>query len=230
MDILGQMSSKMDPFSRIEAAANFVDKKTATSIRTKLKRVDEEVKSIERSSGLTYPPYYVEPVLRVVESGDNTGGLGVLYARTIPVDVNGSITIVVELSAPLVLYGTKRVLRIILAHELLHYLELVRRFVRMDISSQITSSSIMEEQYQDNSRVIDPSIVFKDKRLISQLRKEHLEGFTEERLNEKCKSKWIERGLPVQKMPIGANQVSVSPESIIKTSFDHKAVDLVSGI
>ncbi len=106
------------------------------------------VKVVENASGINYPPYYVEPVLTVVESQDNLGGIGVLYARTVPVDATGKVSIVVELSAPLILFGTKTFLKIILAHELLHYVELVKSFTRMDIASQITSSSIFEEQYQ----------------------------------------------------------------------------------
>ncbi len=112
-----------------------------------MKNVEEGVAFVESSiaqPGVRYPPYFVEPLLRVVESRDNIGGLGVLYARTIPVDVNGHVSVLVELSAPLVLYSTKSLLKTILAHELLHYVELVKRFSRMDVVSQITSSSVFE--------------------------------------------------------------------------------------
>jgi len=219
----------MDALFRVEST-DLLDRKLKKSIATKMKNVLEQVKAVESASGLTYPPYYVEPVLTVVESNDNMGGLGVLYARTVPVDANGSITIVVELSAPLVLYATKSLLKTILAHELLHYVELVKNFSRMDVASQITTSSVFEEQYQDGSRAVDPSFVYKEKRLISLLKKKETEGFSDSKLNEKCRLKWIERGLPVHKIPIGTNQASVSAESIVRTNFDPKVKELISKI
>jgi len=217
----------MDSLFRVEAT-NLLDKKMKKAVASKMKNVIEQVKLVEKAAGIGYPPFYVEPVLTVVESNDNLGGLGVLYARTIPIEANGSVSILVELSAPLVLYGTKSLLKVILAHELLHYVELVKSFSRMDISSQITSSSVFEEQYQDGSRAVDPSKVYTEKRLISQLKKRHSGGFADEKLNEKCKTKWIEKGLPVKKIPMGANQATVSVEAIVRTKFDPKLKELIS--
>ena len=219
----------MDALFRVEST-NLLDKKLKNSIAAKMKNVIDGVKVVETASGINYPPYFVEPVLTVVESQDNLGGIGVLYARTVPVDANGIVSIVVELSAPLILFGTKTFLKMILAHELLHYVELVKNFTRMDIASQITSSSIFEEQYQDASRAVDPAKVYREKKLVSMLKKREVEGFADEKLNEKCKVKWIEKGLPVHRIPIGQNQASVSVESIVRTTFDSKVKELVSKI
>ena len=219
----------MDPLFRVETT-NLLDKKLKNRIAARMKNVTEGVKLIEHASGISYPPHYVEPVLTVVESQDNLGGIGVLYARTVPVEANGKVSIVVELSAPLVLYGTKAFLKMILAHELLHYVELVKNFTSMEISSQITSSSIFEEQYRDASRAVDPAKIYREKKIVSMLKKREVEGFADEKLNEKCKAKWIEKGLPVHKIPVGENQATISVESIMSTSFDPKVKELVSKI
>lgn len=198
------------------------------TISAKSETILEGVKAVEKASGFAFPPYYIEPVLTVVESHDNIGGLGVLYARTRPMESSGTIVILVELSAPLVLFGTKSFLKLVLAHEMLHYVELVRNFTKMDIASQITSSSIFEESYEDSTRLVDPSKVYSDKKLVGLLKKREKTGFSDAKLNEKCRLKWIEKGLPTTKIPVGSNQSNVSVESIMRTKFDPKLKDFVA--
>ncbi len=217
----------MDPLFRV-ASTNLLPQKLKKSIGAKMKNVEEGIRVAERASGLSYPPYFVEPVLTIVESQDNIGGLGVLYARTRPVESNGMVAIVVELSAPLVLYGTKSFLKLVLAHEMLHYVELIRRFTRMDLVTEITSSSIFEEKYADAARAIDPSKVYSDKKLVASLKRKEKSGFSDEKLNEKFRKKWMEQDLPVAKIPVGANQANFSIEAIMRTKFDPKLKELVS--
>lgn len=197
---------------------------------SKLKNLVSAVSEIEKLSGLKYPPYFIEPDLRVVESNDNVGGLGVLYARTIPIEIEGKVQILIEVTAPLVLYSTKVTLRLVLAHEFLHYLELVRNFTRMDVMSQITSSSLYEEQHEDYSRAVDPGKIFSNKKLVNDLRKRTTTGLDDQKLNEKCKIKWIEKGLPVTKISLAQNQVHVSIESLMRSAFDPEAKSLVASI
>ncbi len=85
--------------------------------------VQEVISEIENMSGISYPVFYIDPVLTVSISPDNNDGIGILYARTIPVETRGNVEIVIQLSAALVLFSTKSTLRLVLAHELLHYLE-----------------------------------------------------------------------------------------------------------
>ncbi|HVB12686.1 MAG TPA: hypothetical protein VNE86_06095 [Nitrososphaerales archaeon] len=213
------------------ANADFLDKRTKKAITSKLKNVVALVGEVEAKSGIPYPPYYVEPVLTVAESSDNLGGLGVMYARTIPIEANGVVQILVELSAPLVLYATKKTLKLVIAHELLHYIELVRNFTKGDLVSQITASSVYEERYTDYSRAFDPSKVFStssSKALVRDLNKKTLAGLDDEKLNEKCKTRWIEKKLPVAKIPLERNQVHVSMEAIMRSTFEPRVMDLVS--
>ncbi|MGI0091010.1 MAG: hypothetical protein ACREBS_04825 [Nitrososphaerales archaeon] len=205
-----------------------LDKRTKKSIETKMKNVESCITEVEKYSGLKYPSYYIEPVLTVTDSEDNIGGLGILYARTIPFEVKGRIEILVELTAPLLLYSTKATLRLVLAHEFLHYIELVRNFTKLDLVSQITSSSVYEERFTDSSRAVDPSKIFSNKKLVRDLNKRASAGLDDEKLNEKCKIKWIEKGLPIAKIPLARNQTRVSIEAIVRSNFDGRVRELVN--
>ena len=219
----------MDPLFKL-ARTERLDKKTKKSVEAKMKNLLACVSEVEKFSGLKYPPYYVEPVLTVTESNDNAGGLGVLYARTVPIEANGRVEIVVEVTAPLLLYATKVTLRLVLAHEFLHYVELVRNFTKMDVVSQISSSSIFEERYTDSSRAVEPGKVFTNKKLVSDLKRRTSAGLDDEKLNEKCKTKWIEKGHPVAKIALAGNQVRVSMESVVRSNFDPKVKNLVANL
>jgi hypothetical protein len=219
-----------DALIRVENS-KILKKRIKKSISTKVNNIVEAIQQIELASGFKYPPYYIEPILTVVPSVDNVeGGIGVLYARTIPVEIQGKVMIVVELSAPLVLFATKTTLKVVLAHELLHYVELVRNFSTMNLTSQITSTSIFEEKYADYSRAINPALVFKDKRFAKSIAIKTASGFDDPKLNQKCKEKWMEKGLPVSKIALGANQVNLGVDSVLRSDFDPKVKELISKI
>ena len=219
----------MDALPKIEASS--LDSKTKKSIASKMKNVVEGVQSVEKASGIRYPPYYVEPVLTVVPATGNVpDGLGVLYARTIPVEFEGTVRVVVEISAPLVLFATKATMKLVLAHEFLHYVELVKNFVSMDIVSQITASTIFEERFTDSSRAVDPARVFSSKKLVRDLGRKTSVGLDDPKLNEKCNDKWISKGMPMRRLAMGSNQVSISVQAIGHSKFDPKVIELVSRI
>lgn len=198
-------------------------------IRKKSKVITGLVAEIEKISGAVYPTLLINPVLTVSISANDYGEIGLLYARTLPVESNGVISVVVQISAPLALYGSKYTLRLVLAHEFLHYIELVRQFSSFEISSQMPSSSVYEEKFLDAERAFDPLKVFPGKRkLASDLRNRFGAGFSDEKLNEKCRKLWIERGLPTAKISMGSNRVGVSVEALARSSFDRKAIDLGS--
>ncbi|HXQ92879.1 MAG TPA: hypothetical protein VN739_07710 [Nitrososphaerales archaeon] len=219
----------MDPLQRVKASDK-LDEKMKKRIVAKMKNVYSAISDIEKLSELKYPQFYVEPVLTVSVSQDNFGGIGVLYARTIPVDTSGRIEIVVQLSGALVIYATKASLKLVLAHEFLHYIELIKDFSSGNISSQFTSSSIFEEHHLDSRRAIDPLKVFPRRKLAKDLARDLHGGFDDEKLNEKCRKLWIEKGLPTAKISMGENQVRISMESVANSQFDPKIVMFLSGI
>jgi hypothetical protein len=220
----------LDPLYKVENS-EVLRKTTKKSIGLKIKNLSEAIAAVEQEAGIKYPAYFVEPFLTVVPStGNAIEGLGLLYARTIPVLVQNKVQIVVEFAAPLVLYATKRTLRLVVAHELLHYIELVKNFTTMDIASQITSSSVFEERFADSSRAFSPSLVFKNKRFAKALTEKTSAGLEDPKLNEKCRVKWIEKSMPTRRISMGANQVNIPVESIIKTDFDPKVREIISMI
>ncbi len=222
------MKQKLNPLTLIQSTPE-LDDDIKKKILSKLKVVEEAVSEIEEMSGISYPEFYVEPVLTISVSSDSYGGIGILYARTIPVESKGTIEIVVQLSAALLLCGTKPTLRLIIAHEFLHYVELVKQFSSGRVLSQITSSSLFEEGYEDSGRAVDPIKIFRRKRkLAKELEAAFHGGFSDEKLNEKCRKSWIEKGLPTVRMAMGANQVKISMRAVASSAFDPKVVELVS--
>jgi len=209
-------------------SSGLLGSKLKKRIGLKMKNVLSGISEIEKFTGLNYPNYYIEPVLTVTVSQNNADGIGVLYARTIPVEKLGRVEIVVQLTAPLLLYSTKATMRLVLAHEFLHYLELVRNFSRGLVSSQLASDSIFEEEYMDSTRAVEPSKVFKNKKIVRELDTKMKNGLSDDKLNEKCKVNWIETGLPMARIPMGRNQVKVSMESVLKSSFDPQVAKFVS--
>ncbi|HYB04491.1 MAG TPA: hypothetical protein VED17_08515 [Nitrososphaerales archaeon] len=220
----------MDPLGLVFSSSKISEqvKKRIMAKRSFLEIVAFE---IEKLSGISYPAFYVEPTLFVSTSPDDGGEIGILYARNILIEVNGKISILVQLSAPLVLYATKSTLRIVMAHEFLHYLEFVRLFSRRELLSEISPETFFEEQHEDATRAVDPSQIFpRRSRLAKDLQRNFDGGYSNEKLNEKCRKLWIERGLPTQKLPMGSNQVRVSVDSLARSSFDHEAVKLLKKI
>lgn len=220
--------SLSDPFFLVQNSQK-LDKSAKRKIIAKLKMVEEAISQIEEMSGLPYPAYYVDPILTTSVSPDDNEGLGILYARTIPFESEGMVKIIVQLSAALLLCGTKSTLKLVLSHEFLHYLELVKQFSTGNVSSESTPSYLFEERYEDADRALDPKIVFPNERKLGRdLASKFENGFSDEKLNEKCRTSWIERGLPVIKIPIAENQVRLSMEALANSNFDSKVVEFVS--
>ncbi len=182
--------------------------------------MEQGVRRIETASGLGYPPLYVEPVLPVAASSVETGQIGVLYARTLPVEAGGRLEIWIQLSAPLVLFASKWTLQAVLAHEFMHYVELVRRFTRMDTASEEVSTTLFEAQYADKDVLFDPLLLFKDKRLINLVKKKFPKGLMDDKLQNKTLKQWLERGLPAARLPPESNIARVKVISILNASFD----------
>jgi hypothetical protein len=219
------LNPKIDPLGLVSSSK--INEQLKKRLIAKKSISESAVAEIEKLSGVTYPPFYINPTLFVSVSADGNGEIGILYARTIPIEVIGKVSILVQLSAPLILYATKSTLRVVLAHEFLHYLELVRRFSTGELLSEISPETFFEETHEDARRVIDPLQVFpKRSKLAKDLQRYFYSGFSDEKLNEKCRKYWIEKGLPTEKLQMGSNQVRVSIDSLARSSFDHEAIKL----
>jgi hypothetical protein len=142
---------------------------------------------------------------------------GLLFARTIP-DINnkGDLSIFIQITAPLVVYGLKSSIHTILAHEFLHYVNLVNRFMKMNIHSDNVKSTFYEEKYDDFERLFDAKKLFKnDNILLTCLKNKFQDGFKDVHLEEQVVKNWINRGLMIKKIRLEDNNISIPVSSIL---------------
>ena len=189
----------------------------------------EGINRIERASKIRFPVAYVEPSM-VVTTTDPSIGYGILYARTMPVYANEMFGVIIQITAPLVAYGLKGTVHAVLAHEFLHYLELVWRISNMRITSDSISSSLFENVYSDESKLFDPRAVFDDSTLIRHITKRFPAGFRDKRLDDKVAKHWQSRHLPSVGVAIDENNVKIPAESLAGTKLDPDLVLAVDAI
>ena len=210
----------MDPLKRIQDAKNdsILPPNIIDLIEKRFPLVISGIKRIEVASQINYPIAYVDPSIIITDNYNSTD-VGILLARTIPVVLKDSIQIVIQISAPLVAYGLKGTIHAILAHEFLHYLELVTRLSKMEIVSDEISSNLFENVYSDNTRLLEPRSVFNDTTLISHITKRFPSGFRDYKLEDKVMKFWINEKLPVSKISLDTNTVKLNPKLLSNVKF-----------
>tara|TARA_B100001971_G_C18225220_1_gene559933 strand:+ start:1123 stop:1812 length:690 start_codon:yes stop_codon:yes gene_type:complete len=206
----------LDAVENIESLPKSIVKK----IKTRVKYVNDGIFRIEKATGITYPPYNIRPMIILSESEVELGQRGVIYARVIPEEGPSGLLISVELSAPLVAFGLKGTIHAVLAHEFMHYVELVRKFTTLDILSDETVGTLHETIYSDYERLYEPKWLFQDRGLIRLLNNRFLDGLVDDKLNKNTLKKWVEKDLPSVILPPDANVVRIPIASILKTNFD----------
>jgi hypothetical protein len=213
-----------DSLQKVEDALNSgqLPKKTYDLILDRYEIVTNGIRRIENAARLKYPYYYVEPNLVISMSQVEFSQFGIFFARTIPVvNEQRQLNIVIQLTAPLIAFGLRGSIHAILAHEFIHYLNLVSRIMRMDVISDSISSTLFEERYGDSSRLMEPKSVFKsDRTLIDHLTKKFPEGFSDLRLEDKVVKEWINRRLPTTKVAIDANIIKLPIELMANLEVD----------
>ena len=169
----------MNPLAKIEESfqKGVLPKKEYSLILKRFPLVVSGINRIEKASGVDFPMAYVEPSVIVSSSTPNSFEFGILFARTIPVVTKKSIQIIIQISAPLIAYGLKGTIHAILAHEFLHYLELIRKISTMDLLSDEVSVNLFENVYTDSNRLFEPRAVFDDNTLLSHITKKFPSGF-----------------------------------------------------
>jgi hypothetical protein len=182
------------------------------------------INRIEKASGIQYPVAYVEPSLVLSVSNSNSYEYGILFARTIPVMFEGKFQVVIQISAPLIAYGLRGTIHAILAHEFLHFLELVRKISKMELLSDEISGNLFENVYSDETRLFEPKVVFKDRMLLNHITKKFPAGFRDYKLEDKVIKFWADRDLPKSNISLDANNVKLSMESLSKIKLDPKFI------
>jgi len=178
------------------------------------------INRIEKASGIRYPVAYVEPSLVISSPNPNSYEYGVLFARTIPIVFEEKFQVVIQISAPLVAYGLKGTIHAILAHEFLHFLELIRKISKMELLSDEISGNLFENVYSDETRLFEPRVVFKDRTLLNHITKRFPTGFRDFKLEEKAIKFWADRNLPKSNISLDTNTVKLSMDSLSKIKLD----------
>ena len=178
------------------------------------------INRIEKSSGIHYPIAYVEPSAIISSHGSNPYDFGILFARTIPVVFENKFQVVIQISAPLIAYGLKGTIHAILAHEFLHFLELVKKISKMELLSDEITGNLFESIYADETRLFEPSSVFSDRTLLNHITRRFPAGFKDYKLEDKTIKLWLNKTLPRINISLDSNTIKISAESISKIKFD----------
>jgi len=175
---------------------------------------------IEKASRINFPLAYIEPAVVISTQHPTSFDYGILFARTIPVVAKDKVEIIIQITAPLVAYGLKGTIHAILAHEFLHYLELVRRMSRMEMVSDEISGNLFESMYADSTRLFDPRAVFDDKTLLLHITKKFPEGFRDYKLEDKVLKRWIEKKLPTINIALDTNIIKIPANILANTKIE----------
>jgi len=179
----------------------------------------EGIGRIEKASGINFPLAYIEPSV-VISQPASSFDYGIFFARTIPVIANEKVEIIIQITAPLVAYGLKGTIHAILAHEFLHYLELIKRMSKMEMVSDELSGNLFESMYADTTKLFEPRAVFDDKTLLLHITKKFPEGFRDYKLEDKVLKNWIQKKLPTINMALDSNVVKIPADVLAKTKLD----------
>ncbi len=178
------------------------------------------INRIEKASGIRYPIAYVEPSLVITSPNPNSFEYGILFARTIPIVFEDKFQVVIQISAPLVAYGLKGTIHAILAHEFLHFLELIRKISKMELLSDEISGNLFENVYSDETRLFEPRVVFKDRTLLHHITKKFPAGFRDYKLEDKVMKFWTDRNLPKINVSLDSNTVKLPADALSKIKLD----------
>ncbi|AJM92955.1 hypothetical protein [Nitrosopumilus piranensis] len=178
------------------------------------------INRIEKASGIRYPIAYVEPSLVLSTPNPNSYEYGILFARTIPVVFENKFQVVIQISAPLVAYGLKGTIHAILAHEFLHFLELIRKISKMELLSDEISGNLFENVYSDETRLFEPRVVFKDRTLLNHITKKFPAGFRDYKLEDKVTKFWINKNLPKINVSLDENTIKLPADALSKIKLD----------
>ncbi|MFZ0512030.1 MAG: hypothetical protein WAM14_10520 [Candidatus Nitrosopolaris sp.] len=222
-----------DPLRMIEDArgSSRIPENIYQRIAERFRIVMDGINRIESASGLKYPFYYVLPDLVLGSSSVEYDQVGIFFARTIPtIGINNRLNVVIQITAPLVAYGLLGTVHAVLAHEFLHYLELVRRIMKMNLLSDEISSTLFEEKYSDDDRVMNARVVFgSDPTLIRHISKKFNDGFRDRRLEKIAINEWIDKGLPVTNVRIDCNTIKIPFESMVSLEVDDVVKEKIAG-
>jgi hypothetical protein len=188
------------------------------------------VKRVEKASGLTYPPYYVEPVLPLQKSHVEYGQMGVLFARVVPTTITGKLAILIQFTAPLVAFGTRSTIEAVAAHEFTHYVDFVRRLSTKDVLSEEGLTTMYESSFADSDRLVPARLLFNERSLVGLVTRKFKNDLVDPALNKKVSESWVGKGLPMRWASPEENRINLGMDVITTASFDPRVLAKIQEI
>jgi len=223
---------KIDPLFKVKMAFDnkIIQDKTFNLIIKRNTIVQDGIKKIQKLTNIEFPDYFIEPSLMIATSALEFEQFSIIYARTIPnCDNENKIKIFIQLFAPLIIYGLKGTIHSVIAHEFLHYLDLINKIMNLKITTDDINNTLFENTYTDYEKTFDHNKVFKKDRYLTQcISKKFIEGFNDEKLNKKAIKLWIEKRYPIEKISIENNFTKLSFLSMANTEIDEHTQKKVS--
>ena len=216
------VAKTVDPLILLDQAVaqEKVPRAVAKKVRLKMSVLQAAVTRVERASGLSYPPYYIEPALPASRTGAEYGQMGVLFARVIPTTVTGSLVILVQFSAALVAYGTKGTIEAVAAHEFTHYVDLVRKLSTTNVTSDEVVTTLFEARFADAERTMPPKLLFSERSLVALVSRKFKNDLTDPALSKKVGDQWVAKNLPIHWVGPEENVLKVPMGVVARTRFD----------
>ncbi|MBA3978355.1 MAG: hypothetical protein H0X50_09235 [Nitrosopumilus sp.] len=217
---------KIDPLFKVKLAleGKLIDDHIFNLIIKRKTIVEDGICRIKKLTNIEFPQYFIEPGLLIGTSPLEYGQFSIIYARTIPIcNKENKIEIYIQLFTPLIIYGLRGTIHSVIAHEFLHYLDLLNKIINVEITSDTQNNTLFENIFSDNEKLFDYNRVFKkDKYLTKIITNKFENGFNDERLNNKSINLWIQKGLPTEKLPIESNHIKLSFSSLVNTEIDEE--------
>jgi hypothetical protein len=225
---------KIDPLFRVKLAygKKIIDDNIFNLILKRKSLIEEGILRVQRLTEIEYPQYFIDPSLLIATSSLEHEQFSIVYARTIPIcNKDNEIEVFIQFFTPLVIYALKGTIHSVIAHEFLHYLDILNKIINLEITSNSPNGTLFENVFTDNEKLFDHSKVFKkDKYLTKIINKKFENGFYDERLNDKSIRLWIHKKMPIEKMPIESNYTNLPFLSLANTEIDEAIKKKISGL
>ncbi len=153
-----------------------------------------------------------------------------MFARVIPAEAAGGVSILVQFSAALVAFGTKGTVEAVAAHEFTHYVDLVRRLSTKNVLSDETEESLYGMAVTDPGRTVPPKLIFADKALVSLVSRKFKDVLADPSLNKKVEQEWVAKGLPVRWVDPSETVARIRMGSVAAARFDPRVLEKVASI
>ncbi len=225
---------KIDPLFKVKSAYDkkIIDDNIFNLILKRKTLIEDGIHRIQRLTEIEYPQYFIEPSLLIATSPLEYEQFSIIYARTIPIcNKENEMEVFIQLFTPLVIYGLRGTIHSVIAHEFLHYLDILNKIINLEITSNIPNDTLFENIFTDNEKLFDHFRVFKkDKYLTKMITKKFENGFLDEKLNNKSIKLWIQKKLPIEKMPIESNYIKLPFLSLANTEIDEAIKKKISSL